>query len=235
MFGVDPSVVERVWRFLDRQGAQVWLDPEGENLIRAQPDADAPWQVMVQGWPNLVHELAHILQSGSLDEDSGFEYGLVPLDLGTSRGRGYLWDELGACALSCAWCAGYRSKTWVQAWFCEQVEILPVFFGDEANPEAFRAKVDHCLEAYAEELSWVQARLWAMAHHLDCCDAQPKAFREILDFPGRSSARDYLGADPPRLAWCKPMRAVTGAFSVAQLWQEYRESSACASTTCLKS
>lgn len=228
---IDPAIPAKVWRFFERQRTQVWLDPEGENFIRAQSPSPAQgktradWQVCVQGWPNLVHELAHVLQSGKLDEDSGFEYQLVPLDLSQARGRGYLWDELGACALSCAWSAGYRSEDWVQDWFCEQVEILPVFFGDEAQPQRFLEKVDRCMREHAEELAFCQARLWAMARQLDCCDDPQAKLPLELRFPGPSTARELVqnlaSAGSPAY-WCEGMTRVKGPFCVAALWQRYR-------------
>lgn len=203
-----------VHRFLRRHRAQVWLDPRGENLIRAAPKGSADrWQVCVQGWPNLVHELAHVLQSGTLDEDSGFEYHLVPLDLATPRGRRYLWDELCACALSCAWGGRCGDPQWVRAWFKEQVDILPVFFGDEAEPPRFLAKVQQSLSQHGQELVRAQSRLWSMAHALDHCDAPSRPL--ALRFPGLSTARDDAALVDLGLA---PVR---GSFCVSKLWRDY--------------
>lgn len=212
---MKPAYVWSTLRFFERNDARVWLDPGGENSIRAASTGQGhAWQVRVQGWPNLVHELAHVLQSGKLDEDSGFEYHLVPLCLDRPRGRGYLWDELCACALSCAWGRERADGSWVGAWFKEQVDILPVFFGDEGDPQRFLAKVDRCLAEHAWELVRAQARLWAMAHQLDDCDAPGRAGE--LAFPGLSTARDEaaladLGLTP-----------VKGPFCVFDLWRDYR-------------
>lgn len=217
-----PDRVREVCEFFEGHGAQVYLDPDGENLIRAHPGGQGSphhWQVMVQGWPNLVHELAHVLQAGSFGEDSGFEYHRVPLDLGDPIGRGYLWDELGACALSCAWSATGHSQAWIDAWFCEQVEILPVFFGDEANPQHFVHKVQACMSEHQAELQWAQARLWAMAHRLDKLEARAG----VLEFPGQSTARDYLVKGPGGLAWNESMRPVDGPYCVSVLWNHYVE------------
>lgn len=211
-----------VWAFFDRHRTQVWLDPGGENLVRAHPQCSNRWQVMVQGWPNLVHELAHVLQAGCLGEDSGFEYHLVPLDLQTPRGRGYLWDELGACALSCAWGASARGDAWVADWFCEQVEILPVFFGDEDDPQRFLQGVDRCLIEHGEELAWAQARLWSMAHTLS---ERGDPGEGLCSFPGRSSVRDWIDAGSGPLPWSSSMREVQGPFRVETLWQRYRSAS----------
>lgn len=206
--------VSSTYRFLQRQGVQVWLDPAGENLIRAAPAGSGyRWQVCVQGWPNLVHELAHVLQAGSLGEDSGFEYHLVPLDLGTARGRRYLWDELGACALSCAWAGRHADPAWVRTWFQEQVEILPVFFGDEAQPQRFVDKVNQCLIDHACELALAQSRLWALAHDLDDCDRPGRA--RALSFPGLSTARDDAALEDLGLP------RVRGSFCVPKLWRDY--------------
>lgn len=211
---MNASFVHASYRFLHRHGAQVWLDPSGENSIRAAPRGSGfRWRVCVQGWPNLVHELAHVLQSGKLDEDSGFEYQLVPLDLGSAKGRRYLWDELCACALSCAWGRRCYDEAWVRSWFQEQVEILPVFFGDEAAPQRFVQRVSRSLMKHAQEVARAQYRLWALAHHLDRCDAPGQ--RPALRFPGLSTARDLLALRDPGFV------AVKGPFEVATLWQAY--------------
>lgn len=210
------------YRFLHRHGAQVWLDPNGENLIRAAPKGSAyRWQLCVQGWPNLVHELAHVLQSGKLDEDSGFEYHLVPLDLHSPRGRRYLWDELCACALSCAWGGRSEDRAWVRAWFQEQVDILPVFFGDEADPARFLAKVQACIHGHGQELARAQARLWALAHELDVCDSPNRAL--ALRFPGLSTARDdaALRELSTEFVGRWAHENALGPFRVADLWRDY--------------
>jgi hypothetical protein len=51
-----------------------------------------------------------------------------------------LWDELAACVISCAYLPGDGRR--LHAWFAEQVETQPVFYGMEDDPEAFARAVD---------------------------------------------------------------------------------------------
>lgn len=215
--------VRQLWEFLDGQRVRVRLDPAGENLIHWCGRGSGFWEVQVQGWPNLVHELAHLLQAGSLGEDSGFEYHLVPLDLEDPRGRGYLWDELGACALSCAW--GRDCPVWEDAWFAEQVEILAVFFGDEDNPQRFFRRVDRCMQRHSAELRWAQARLWALAQRLGSLSSSLPEHDPQLCFPGPSTARDLLPLGLEKLKWSAQMQPVEGRHSVFSLWHRYRSDS----------
>lgn len=197
---------EAVAEFFAAHGAVLLLDPEGPNQIAAyredlpglRPawlrrgdygDKTLKWAIQVQGWVNLVHEVAHILQAGRLDEDSGFEYARVPLRLDRARDRAYLFDELCACALSCDFYAEYpdppesvRSQAHRlepspglgsglgsdlcdesrrKLWFAEQVDILPVFYGLEERSRAeFVTTIQDCLRDYAAEMNFAEGRAY---------------------------------------------------------------------------
>lgn len=122
-------------------GGEVRVDPEGENLCRrARPgEPDAAFVIEAQGLPNLVHELVHALFLGRLDDDHGFDYGLIPLDLAQPEHRRHLWEELACCVISVAY--GGRSL----AWFVEQFEIQGVFHGLEHDLPGFRDRIDRAV------------------------------------------------------------------------------------------
>lgn len=133
-----------------------WPVSLGAREIAGPPRA----QVEAQGLPNLVHELVHALFAGRLDDDHGIDYGAIPFDLDTSPGRALLFEELTCCALSCEVLEAElrrrgegeaRRRARVDAWFREQVEIQPVFFGMDEQPEAFAARVSSLLEARGDE------------------------------------------------------------------------------------
>jgi hypothetical protein len=130
----------------ERAGARVSIDARGENLIRSESGC---WVVHVQGVPNLVHELVHFLGSGRLDDDYGFPYSELPLDLGRRDHRRFLWEELACCTLSLS-CSDDPAS-----WFAEQVEILPVFFGDDHDLPRFRARVGAALTLHRTEFTRV--------------------------------------------------------------------------------
>jgi hypothetical protein len=167
-------------------GARVEIALGGENLVRslrgpgpagdahpepgprgapAQP-GDAPTAesalVQAEGLPNLLHELAHAVQAGRLDDDYGIDYTAIPFDLDTPAGRAVLWDELSCCVTSCAYLRTHGRaaragadravvKAEVDAWFREQVEIQPVFYGMEADPAGFVARVYALLATHGGE------------------------------------------------------------------------------------
>lgn len=172
-------------RALAGMGAHVVIAQGGENLIRRllppaapTPDrgsgADAPTiaEVRAEGLPNLLHELVHAVQAGRLDDDHGIDYAEIPFDLDAPAGRAVLWDELSCCVVSCAylWRHGRSAREGapppavraeVDAWFREQVEIQPVFYGMEQQPDAFVARVGAVLDAFAEEADDVLRRAYA--------------------------------------------------------------------------
>jgi hypothetical protein len=164
-----------VWaaaRALARMGAREEIASDAENLVRriAEGEADdgALAVVCAQGLPNLMHELAHAVQTGVLDDDWGIDYGAIPFDLATADGRRVLWEELACCVTSCAFvharAAGEtpaRMRARVLAWFREQVDIQPVFYGMEADPPAFWAEVERLALAHREEMETVLDRAYA--------------------------------------------------------------------------
>ena len=98
-------------------GAEVRLFPEAENCVRRrEPDersADArddpaanPFVIEVQGLPNLLHELAHVVLLGRVEKDHATDYRAIPFDLRSMAGRRLFFEELACCAASCAFHPG---------------------------------------------------------------------------------------------------------------------------------
>ena len=98
-----------------------------------------------------------MLLRGVLDDDHGIDYRAIPFDLDSTRGRAVLWEEMACCALSCGYPAPLTSPAdWnaADAWFREQVEIQPVFYGFDDQPIAFWRRV---AAAYAEDAAICEA------------------------------------------------------------------------------
>lgn len=171
---------------LHLMGARVEIALGGENLVRAlpgplsapearsdEPAAPAPRAlVQAEGLPNLLHELAHAVQAGCLEDDYGIDYTAIPFDLATAAGRAILWDELACCVTSCAYlqthgraaragAPGPAIAAEVDAWFREQVEIQPVFYGQEHEPAAFVERVAALLSTHGAEAQAVLDRAYA--------------------------------------------------------------------------
>jgi hypothetical protein len=169
-------------------GARVEIALHGENLVRSlagQGEAPAPGAaapdrssghpvalVQAEGLPNLLHELAHAVQAGCLADDHGIDYTAIPFDLGSAAGRAVLWDELSCCVTSCAYLRAHGRAARagapaglvaaeVEAWFREQVEIQPVFYGLEHDPAAFVERVAALLRTHAAEAQAVLDRAYA--------------------------------------------------------------------------
>jgi len=101
--------------------------------------------VRVEGLPNLLHEVGHLVLTAVLDDDHGIDYQAIPFDLDTPGGRRVLFEELACCTLSCGYPQALRTPAawaWADGWFAEQVEIQPVFYGMEADPEGFWTTVE---------------------------------------------------------------------------------------------
>lgn len=136
------------------------VGPELDNLVRRRPpDADGGRDVRFvvesQGLPNLLHELFHAAGLGRLEDDHGFDYARIPCDPGEVEGRRTLFDELCCCTLSCAWAYDASTpagSTRIDAWYAEQVEIQPVFYGFDDRPEAFARTVCTVVAEHAPEL-----------------------------------------------------------------------------------
>lgn len=176
-------------------GARVEIAEGGDNLVRALPPGatdpeshaqDRPTAlVQAEGLPNLLHELVHAVQAGRLDDDYGIDYTAIPFDLADPAGRATLWDELSCCVISCAYLhahgraarAGSPSpaiQAEVDAWFSEQIGILPVFYGLEHDPHAFHARVAALLREHATEAQRVLDRAYqATEHALRVVGARP--------------------------------------------------------------
>jgi hypothetical protein len=120
--------------------------------------AGCEWVIESQGLPNLIHELVHALFLGRLEDDHGFDYGDIPLDMDRPDHRQHLWEELACCGLSTTTCVQFwpdlpgadaqpTREAWARAWFAEQFEIQGVFHGLERDLAAFRAhigrQIDH--------------------------------------------------------------------------------------------
>jgi hypothetical protein len=142
--------------------------------------------VRVEGLPNLLHEYVHVLLAECLDDDHGIDYGAIPFDLHTVSGRQMLWEELSCCVVSCAYLGRVGTDETlshmnrrVDAWFAEQVEIQPVFYGMEDVPGAFWRIVRDCMLAHPHE----HARVEELAYH-------------------RSAAILTWAGAPP--SWCEP-------------------------------
>lgn len=132
-----------------RGGAQVVLGDE--NYIKRREPAQAdklPFVVMVEGLPNLLHELVHYLFAGRADDDHGFDYHQIPYDLERQEHRRVLFEELSCCTIS----ASYLPPAERDPWFREQVEILGVFYGFDDDPMGFFAAVDRVSQIYAQDL-----------------------------------------------------------------------------------
>lgn len=126
--------------------------------------------VVVEGLPNLLHELVHVLLARCLDDDHGIDYGAIPFDLRSVAGRRVLWEELSCCVVSCAYllersaasagessheiapCHGWER---VDAWFVEQVEIQPVFYGMQDDLPGFWREVDRLARVHRTEFDAV--------------------------------------------------------------------------------
>jgi len=152
------------------------MDAHGENLVVAlgagtsisldPPCAHAgdPWvEIHAQGLPNLLHEAVHVVLAERLDHDHGIDYGAIPFALETPEGRQVWWDELSCCVVSCAYLCRPAWGDAVDAWFAEQVEIQPVFYGFEAEPQTFFRSIPRVLAsdhaAYATTLARAYRRM----------------------------------------------------------------------------
>ncbi len=161
-------------------GARVEIAAGGENLVRSlacDPALGGPHAlVQAEGLPNLLHELAHAVQAGRLEDDYGIDYTAIPFDLDDAAGRAVLWDELACCLTSCAylWTHGRAARAGlppalvrreVEAWLREQLEIQPVFYGMEADPAAFVERVFALLCTHHAEAQAVVDRAYAALEH----------------------------------------------------------------------
>jgi hypothetical protein len=119
-------------------------------------------EVWAQGLPNLLHELIHVVLADRLDDDHGIDYQAIPYDLSTVSGRRVLFEELACCVVSCAYLSRPKLRSTppesractearVDAWFAEQIEIQPVFYGMEDCLPAFIDRVHTVARQFAGE------------------------------------------------------------------------------------
>lgn len=155
----DGRLIVLLARALERLGCRVVVNAGGENLVRAlgagtsisieslRAHEGPPWvEIQAQGLPNLLHECVHVVLAERLDHDHGIDYRAIPFDLTTIAGRQVLWDELSCCVVSCAYMCRPHCDAPVDAWFVEQLEIQPVFYGLESDP----ARFIRCVAAYLQ-------------------------------------------------------------------------------------
>ncbi len=183
---------------LEALGARVVVEAGGENLVRSLggkrvfdlPPAPYPGppcvEIRVEGLPNLLHEAGHVLLRGCLDDDHGIDYGEIPFDPRSPRGRAVLFEELACCVLSCSHVAPARRD----AWFLEQVEIQPVFYGMEDDVPGFWRVVANAYAAHREE---ADAIVDAAFDRLACLLRWSGA-PATLCAPARLSLHDMLAA-----------------------------------------
>lgn len=146
-------------RALAAMGAEVRVFANAENCVRPREPVEAggpPFVIEVEGLPNLLHELAHVVLLGRVEKDHATPYARIPFDLASPDGRRLLFEELACCLASCAWHPG--SDADAQAWFAEQVGIQDVFFGFDGDPAGFLAAADARIRAHGAELSEAIAR-----------------------------------------------------------------------------
>jgi hypothetical protein len=151
--------------------------------------------IEVEGLPNLLHELVHVVLAGRLDDDHGFDYGAIPYDLERPDGRAVLWNELSACVVSCAYLQT-RGHAWarVDAWFDEQLDIQPIFYGREHDADAFFAELPARARAYADELATLTSAAYDRCEALLRWAGAPAAIAEVahrLDFVALWSRRAH--------------------------------------------
>src|SRR5437868_12048439 len=72
---------------IEKMGGVSLIGEHHENLCRRANDQEIrqygglKWVVEAQGLPNLIHEFVHACFLGRLDDDHGFDYGEIPLDV----------------------------------------------------------------------------------------------------------------------------------------------------------
>jgi hypothetical protein len=203
-------------RAVESLGAEVRFAADAENCVRRReagepcasgsatddPADDAardasrwPFVIEVQGVPNLLHELAHVVLLGRIDKDHGTPYAKIPFDMTTPDGRRLLFEELACCVASASWHPGNDADA--QAWFAEQVGIQDCFFGCDGDSKRLLANIEREVAAHREELDEVIARAHALvAIALTSAGAAP----EVAIPPRRFQFDDgwrALAAKPP--------------------------------------
>lgn len=147
-------------------------------------------EVCAQGLPNLLHEFVHVVLAARLDHDHGIDYQQIPFELQTLRGRTVMWEEMCCCTLSCAYlCREGAPTPAVDAWFAEQLEIQPVFYGFEDRPAAFVEALVAAVNEHGEELDAMEARAYRLCDGVLTWAGAPS---RLARPPLRLTARDLM-------------------------------------------
>lgn len=150
----DAPLLPWVARIFEVQGAAVRVGDGDENAVRSLPMGGH--EVVVQGLPNLLHEVLHALQAGVIADDHGIDYGLIPFDVREDAQRRILWEEIACAVVSCSFLADEAA---VDPWFAEQVEIQGVFYGfADGDLAGLRAFIEGTEAAHPGELEAVIAQ-----------------------------------------------------------------------------
>ncbi len=159
--------------------------------------ARLPFVIEVEGLPNLLHELAHVVLLGRVEKDHATEYSKIPFDLATPHGQRLLFEELACCAASSAWHPGDDAAA--QAWFEEQVGIQGHFFGFEGDLVRFLAAADADIRAHRAELDAALARAVAGSERaLAAAGAPPPIARPRRAFAFESAWQHLRAPYTPR-------------------------------------
>lgn len=149
----DAPLLPWIARIFEVQGAVVAVGDGDENSVRSV--AGGGYEVVVQGLPNLLHEVLHALQAGVVADDHGIDYGLIPFDVRVDGERRILWEEIACAVVSCSFLA---DEAGVDPWFAEQVEIQGVFYGfAEDDLAGLRAFIEATDAAHPGEVEGVVA------------------------------------------------------------------------------
>ena len=163
-------------RVLAAQGARVLISATAGNEMETAPagePGERSFLCAVEGLPNLLHEVLHVVQIGAVLRDHGTDPASLPFDLHSADGRRLWFQELACCTLSAAWFPGSRAAA--REWFLEQVGIQHHFFGQE-TPAQFLAEAATVNDRFAVERKAVER-------------AADNAFRTALRRVGATSLR----------------------------------------------
>ena len=190
---VDATLLEWCAQAFMRRGATVIVRPGEANLIRRRDvEAGGGFEVIVEGLPNLLHELAHAALFGGLADDHGFDYGRIPLQIERDSDRRLLWEEFAAAVLSCAYLEALPAT--IDAWFAEQVEIQGVFYGLDGDLDRLYALFDGALKRYGQEAESVLCEAYrAVSTWLREAGAPPQICRPYRRYRAAELWRRYQG------------------------------------------
>lgn len=185
--GADGRLLGATVAIFELMGAEVRLDPTcDDNFVRRGRADEAPFVACAEGLANLVHELGHVLWFGALEDDHGIDYRAIPYRMDEASGSSILVQELACSVLSCAYLPTDTPAEAVDAWFAEQIEIQPVFYGfAEADAVGFAGAVDAWLARGQTRAELEQAVI----------TLQRRAARWLAGLGARSTVRGDLRFD----------------------------------------